>query len=181
MRKILGTVLISVLLLIAVTAQAEGTVNVQGLKAIKHEDTFGVHITRIQIIPGADQGNAEGGNDFLHLTIQNNTDCTVSAVRIYFMAYNETHQQIFLGDNVYGFSLEELQPQACSKKNMLFPAKSSYNIGFYCDADSLIGVQAIVASYTINSGDSGSTVISNPNADIWFSSAYTDGAPEATE
>ena len=108
-------------------------------------------------------------------------DDTVSAVRIYFIAYNETLHQIFLGENVHGFPLDELQPQACSKKNILLPAKSSCNIGFYCDADSMIGVQAIVASYTIHSDDSGSTVIPNPNADIWIGSAYTDGAIEAIE
>ncbi len=174
MRKIISAVLACLLMCAAVAALAEYKVNIEGLQAIQQQDDFGVRITSIRISPGVD------GNDFVHFTILNDTDHMVRTVRVFFLMYNEAHHQL-LPDGRFDYPLKEFVPLAFTQRNVAIPAHATWDTGFYCNADSLAGVQAIVASYAIDEGDAGPVVIANPNADVWFDAAYVAEVPADAE
>ena len=127
-------------------------VNVNGLKAVSAADTFPVKVESTRTVENAFSGYSYQGNDAIGVTVRNNTDKTITNLRIYLCSYDSSNYYVEIdsGGAVY---VQQTIYSIFDWSDLNLAPGESMEIGARLrNAEDIAGVQAIVASYTASDG-----------------------------
>lgn len=140
------------------------TVNVEALKNISGNDKFGVRIEQLKIIPNVYSGYSYVGNNVVRFTVKNNTDKTVTGLKILLCGYGSSNKYTrFSYGGTWPFFISI--PQIIWDDLSITPGSSQVLEFRFKNYEEISGAQAIVSSYT-----AASKIIANTTADKWVAS-----------
>ncbi|MBR4727834.1 MAG: hypothetical protein IK080_08100 [Clostridia bacterium] len=155
----------------ASASSASATIDVSALQRIESSDSCPVKITQKQLIDDYYKGQlvniGETGDDACVFTITNNSGKDIQQVVFLAVGYKQNYDAMKIGGTITFFGNDKYVIQFTTQDTVIKNG-SSEKIGVRCDGTDLVGVNAIVYSYTTADG----TTYTNDTASQWYQSVY---------
>ncbi len=152
------------------------SVNMETLGKIETDDNFDVKISGVELIPQyflnpdlPPRARSGAGDDGLKVTIENNTNQTITGVKAYLIGYRADGSAQVLpigGRSIATQSAQDFYIQKLEVSTEVEAGEKTENVSETYIGD-VQGVKYIVASYT-----AGGKEVKNPSADEWYNRVF---------